>query len=160
MESNQEELRQISILQKQLENKPILSRTQINGLSGDLDRLKTKLKGFSITDVMAMPTGNLNQITAKMSAISTLRGNYSPQSAELVQLNREYQNLSKTQNEALNAGVQLKEGNNKLATTFENLSKRVIFYTGLGALTGFVTQLYNIRGEYEMLERSMGAISN
>ena len=56
-------LRQISILQKQLENKPILSRTQINGLSGDLDRLKTKLKGFSITDVMAMPTGNLNQIS-------------------------------------------------------------------------------------------------
>ena len=151
-------LRQISILQKQLENKPILSRTQINGLSGDLDRLKSKLKGFSITDVMSMPTGNLNQITAKMSAISTLRGNYSPQSVELVQLNREYQNLSKTQNEALNAGVQLKEGNNKLATTFENLSKRVIFYTGLGAITGFVTQLYSIRGEYEMLERSMGAI--
>jgi hypothetical protein len=92
-------LRQISILQKQLENKPILSRTQINGLSGDLDRLKTKLKGFSITDVMSMPTGNLNQITAKMSAISTLRGNYGPQSVELVRLNREYQNLSKTQNE-------------------------------------------------------------
>ena len=151
-------LRQIYILQKQLENKPILSRTQINGLSGDLDRLKTQLKGFSITDVMAMPTGNLNQITAKMSAISTLRGNYSPQSAELAQLNREYQNLSKTQNEALNAGIQLEEGNNKLATTFENLSKRVIFYTGLGALTGFVTQLYSIRGEYEMIERSMGAI--
>ena len=93
-----------------------------------------------------------------MSAISTLRGNYGPQSAELVQLNREYQSLSKTQNEALNAGTQLKEGNNKLATSFENLSKRVIFYSGLGAITGFVTQLFSIRGEYEMLERSMGAI--
>ena len=131
--------------------------TQISNLNKKLEILQAKVKQ-SFSTVMSMPTGNLNDISAKMKAITNLRGQYAANAPELVQLNQAYQRLSNMQKEALTAGVQLEKSNNKLSTSFENLGKRVIFYAGLGALTGFVEQIYDIRGQYEMLERSMGAI--
>ena len=78
--------------------------------------------------------------------------------AKLASTNREIMTLKKANKDALASGVQMEKQTNKLATSFENLGRRVLFYTGLGAMTGFVRQLYTIRGKYEMLERSMGAL--
>ena len=132
--------------------------TQISNLTAKLDKLRAKTNVGSLSSVLEMPSGNLNEINAKMSAITKLRGTYSATSPEIVQLNQEYAKLSESQRQAMTAGLQLHESNNKLISSFGNLAKRVVFYTGLGAITGFVEQIYQIRGEYEMLERSMGAI--
>jgi tetrahydromethanopterin S-methyltransferase subunit G len=113
--------------------------TQISNLNKKLEILQAKVKQpLSFNNVMSMPTGNLNDISAKMKAITNLRGQYAANAPELAQLNQAYQRLSNIQKEALTAGVQLEKHNNKLATSFENLGKRVMFYAGLAALTSFV----------------------
>ena len=133
--------------------------TKISNLNKKLETLQSKVKQpLSFGSVMGMPETTLNDISSKMKAISDLRGGYAKGATELTQLNQSYQRLSNTQREALSSGVELERRNNSLATSFTNLGKRVLFYAGLGALTGFVEQVYSIRGEYEMLERSMGAL--
>ena len=133
--------------------------TKISNLNRKLEILQSKVKQpLSFGGVMGMSENSLNDISIKMKAINDLRGTYAKGSPELSQLNQNYQRLSISQREALTAGIQLEKHNNTLASSFENLGRRVIFYAGLGAITGFVEQIYQIRGQYEMLERSMGAI--
>jgi hypothetical protein len=118
--------------------------------------------GQSYTSAMAMEATSIQQRIEKMKALQIVQKNLSTSefdySSKLNNVNTSIQNLKKANESALTAGIQLEKHNNKLSTSFENLGKRVIFYAGLGALTGFVEQIYDIRGQYEMLERSMGAI--
>ena len=161
-------LRSLQGIQQSLQGKSVLSIPEMQRLNTQVDNLSRKMEAIrgksgtmgisqgDISSVLGMSEANLNSISAKMKSISELRGNASLNSTDLSRLNKEYQRLSESQSKALTSGTELKTHNNSLATSFENLSKRVIFYAGLGAITGFVRQLYEVRGEYEMLERSMG----
>jgi len=163
-------LRSLQGIQQSLQGKSVLSIPEMQRLNTQVDNLSRKMEAIrgksgtmgisqgDISSVLGMSEANLNSISAKMKSISELRGNASLNSTDLSRLNKEYQRLSESQSKALTSGTELKTHNNSLATSFENLSKRVIFYAGLGAITGFVRQLYEVRGEYEMLERSMGAL--
>ena len=63
--------------------------TQISNLNKKLETLRAKIKQpLTFSNVMAMPTGNLNDISAKMKAITALRGQYAANAPELVQLNQ------------------------------------------------------------------------
>ena len=163
VESKLQELRR---LQQSLNSNPILNSadmqrldTQISNLTAKVTKLKAEAsKPTSMASVMNMSEGTLGDISSKQQAISSLRMSYAANSTELAKLNQEYQRLGRVQKEALTSGVQLEMKTNKLATSFENLGRRLAFYTGVGAITGFVSQLLEVRGQFEMLERSMGAI--
>lgn len=134
--------------------------TKISNLTAKVAKLKyeTTSSPMKMGDVLGMSEKNLNDISAKMKAVNDLRGFYGKGAPELKQLNQEYQRLGDTQKKALSAGVELEKHNNKLATSFENLGRRVMFYAGIAGITQFVSQLFNIRGQFELLERSMGAL--
>ena len=125
-------------------------------------RARVAAGGSSYDSAMAMSATTIQQRIEKIKALQNVQRNLSNSdvnyATQLNSVNREMDNLKKANQAALTSGMELEKHNNKLVTSFENLFRRVIFYTGLGAITSFVKQIYTIRGEYEMLEVSMGAL--
>ena len=109
-----------------------------------------------------MGNKSIQERTEKLKALQIVQRNLSTDDAEyamkLRNVNKAMEDLKKQNAEALSSGIQLQKANNSLAESFKNLGKRVLFYTGLGALTGFVKSLMDVRGQYELLERSIGAV--
>lgn len=127
-----------------------------------LDNLRQKsskpIMPKDMTGVMGMSEKTLDQIAFKMKAISELRAKTPIDSADISRLNGEYARLSKLQTEILGKNAALVESNNALGRAFNYIRNRLAFTLTIGAFTGFVRQLYEIRGQYELLERSLGVL--
>lgn len=125
-------------------------------------RQRIATAGTSYDSAMAMSAKTIQERMDKMKALQIVQRNLSSENekeaAQLKKVNQELRNLKKANDEAAGSGVKLINNNSKLLESFENLARRVVFYAGLGALTGFIKSLYQVRGEYEMLERSIGAV--
>lgn len=125
-------------------------------------RRRITTAGASYDSAMSMSSKTIQERMDKMKALQIVQRNLSmdneKEAQQLRNVNKELLNLKRANQEAANAGVELQKKNNKLAESFSNLGKRVLFYTGLGALTGFVRSLVEVRGQYELLERSIGAV--
>lgn len=125
-------------------------------------RRRITTAGASYDSAMSMSARTIQERMDKMKALQIVQRNLSmdnqKEAQQLRNVNKELAALKKANLEAANAGVELQKKNNKLAESFVNLGKRVLFYTGLGALTGFVRNLVEVRGQYELLERSIGAV--
>ena len=117
-------------------------------------------KPMSMTDVLNMPEKTLDDIATKMRAIANIRGQFGTNSAELQRLNNEYRRLGQVQNEALGRNQSLIRSNNALASSFGYIRNRIVYALTLGAVTNFTKQIFEIRGQYELLERSIGVIIN
>lgn len=160
-------LKELQRLQQSMQGKTILSSSDMDKLNSKVEALTIKIaklkyqtsgSPLKMTDVLGMSESSLNAVSLKMKAIGDLRGTFGKGSAELSKLNQEYLRLNEAQKSLLTQGVKLESNNNKLAASFSNLWRRVLFYTSLGAMTGFVRQMLDIRGQFEMTERSMGAL--
>lgn len=146
---------------KQLNLKKVnLSGAGLSNLASASQTNATNVSDY--TSAMAMGTASIQERMDKLKALKDVQRNLSTSDADyqsrISAVNKEMSNLKKANQEALASGVQLEKGNNKLMQTFENLGRRVLFYFSLGVLTGFVKQLIHIRAQYEILERSMGAL--
>lgn len=151
---------------EKLLQREILLRQQTANLAARIAREEEKSRisqgGQSYEKAMAMGNKSIQERTEKLKALQIVQRNLSTDDAEyamkLRNVNKAMEDLKKQNAEALSSGIQLQEANNSLAESFKNLGKRVLFYTGLGALTGFVKSLMDVRGQYELLERSIGAV--
>lgn len=129
----------------------------------ELERLKktaTMPATLNMANVMGMSEKTLNEISLKMKAISDLRKNTPINSTDIQTLNAEYKRLSKIQDEILGKNQQLIKSNNSLGRAFNYVKNRLAFALSIGAITNFTKQLYEIRGQYELLERSLGVLVN
>ena len=118
-------------------------------------RVPTDVQG-----VLGMPIKTLDEIAAKMQAIRNIRGGFELGSPELKRLNMEYERLSKLQTEYLGKNTMVEKSNNALARSFSYIRNRIVYAMTLGAATSFTKQVYEIRGQYELLERSLGVLVN
>lgn len=151
---------------EKLLQREILLRQQTANLAARIAREEEKSRisqgGQSYEKAMAMGNKSIQERTEKLKALQIVQRNLSTDDAEyamkLRNVNKAMEGLKKQNAEALSSGIQLQKANNSLAESFKNLGKRVLFYTGLGALTGFVKSLMDVRGQYELLERSIGAV--
>jgi len=160
-QTNQELSRRQMLLNQIREQRQSEIRLQQN--LNDAQRKNTILSGGQdYESAMSLQTNSIQQRIDKIRALEIVQRNLNTTDANyqtnLQSTNKEIANLKKANTEAAAAGGVLEKGNNKLIESFKNLSRRVMFYFGLGAITGFVRELYVIRGQYEMLERSIGAI--
>lgn len=121
----------------------------------NVSRVPTDVQG-----VLGMPIKTLDEIAAKMQAISNIRGGFELGSPELKRLNMEYERLSKLQTEYLGKNTMVEKSNNALARSFSYIRNRIVYAMTLGAATSFTKQVYEIRGQYELLERSLGVLVN
>lgn len=151
---------------EKLLQREILLRQQTANLAARIAREEEKSRisqgGQSYEKAMAMGNKSIQERIEKLKALQIVQRNLSTDDAEyamkLRNVNKAMEDLKKQNAEALSIGIQLQKANNSLAESFKNLGKRVLFYTGLGALTGFVKSLMDVRGQYELLERSIGAV--
>lgn len=151
---------------EKLLQREILLRQQTANLAARIAREEEKSRisqgGQSYEKAMAMGNKSIQERTEKLKALQIVQRNLSTDDAEyamkLRNVNKAMEDLKKQNAEALSSGIQLQKANNSLAESFKNLGKRVLFYTGLGALTGFLKSLMDVRGQYELLERSIGAV--
>lgn len=151
---------------EKLLQREILLRQQTANLAARIAREEEKSRisqgGQSYEKAMAMGNKSIQERTEKLKALQIVQRNLSTDDAEyamkLRNVNKAMEDLKKQNAEALSSGIQLQKANNSLAESFKNLGKRVLFYTGLGELTGFAKSLMDVRGQYELLERSIGAV--
>ena len=156
-------LRQLEFVANRYQGKGILDTTQWNRLQNEIDKTRKKIEQLkasspkSLKDVLGMDENSVDAIAKKMQALKHVQ--IDPKNAaEVRKLGEEYQKLSRKQAELLGKGVQLTHSNNYLAQSFGYIRNRVVYALTLGAVTNFVKQLYDVRGEYELLERSLGIL--
>lgn len=153
---------------EKLLQREILLRQQTANLAARTAREEEKSRisqgGQSYERAMAMGNKSIQERTEKLKALQIVQRNLSTDdanyAAKLATVNKEMASLKKANADAISSGVQLQKVNSGLMESFKNLGKRVLFYAGLGAITGFVKSLMDVRGQYELLERSIGAVLN
>lgn len=158
-------LRMLETIQRRYANSTDLSIQQQNRLTQAISRTKAQIDKLrsaqppTMQQVLGMNEGSVDAITKKMSALKRVQ--IDPNNAQQVrQLGNEYQRLSRLQAEMLGKNVQLRESNNYLAQSFGYIRNRIVYAFASGAVANFVKQIYEVRGEYEMLERSLGILVN
>lgn len=153
---------------EKLLQREILLRQQTANLAARIAREEEKSRisqgGQSYEKAMAMGNKSIQERIEKLKALQIVQRNLSTDdanyAAKLATVNKEMASLKKANADAISSGVQLQKVNSGLMESFKNLGKRVLFYAGLGAITGFVKSLMDVRGQYELLERSIGAVLN
>lgn len=160
---------ELESIQRRMNQSGLFKRSEIQAVERDIERLKVKISNLtpksqmSLTDVLGMRTNTLDDIARKMQAIQAYRGNldFNTQRDEISKLNLEYSKLGKLQNDILGKNTKrITENNNALARSFGYIRNRLVYALTLGAATSFVKQVYEIRGQYELLERSLGVLVN
>lgn len=153
---------------EKLLQREILLRQQTANLAARIAREEEKSRisqgGQSYEKAMAMGNKSIQERIEKLKALQIVQRNLSTDdanyAAKLATVNKEMASLKKANADAISSGVQLQKVNSGLMESFKNLGKRVLFYAGLGAITGFVKSIMDVRGQYELLERSIGAVLN
>lgn len=153
---------------EKLLQREILLRQQTANLAARIAREEEKSRisqgGQSYEKAMAMGNKSIQERIEKLKALQIVQRNLSTDdanyAAKLATVNKEMASLKKANADAISSGVQLQKVNSGLMESFKNLGKRVLLYAGLGAITGFVKSLMEVRGQYELLERSIGAVLN
>lgn len=153
---------------EKLLQREILLRQQTANLAARIAREEEKSRisqgGQSYEKAMAMGNKSIQERIEKLKALQIVQRNLSTDdanyAAKLATVNKEMASLKKANADAISSGVQLQKVNSGLMESFKDLGKRVLFYAGLGAITGFLKSLMDVRGQYELLERSIGAVLN
>lgn len=153
---------------EKLLQREILLRQQTANLAARIAREEEKSRisqgGQNYEKAMAMGNKSIQERIEKLKALQIVQRNLSTDdanyAAKLATVNKEMASLKKANADAISSGVQLQKVNSGLMESFKNLGKRVLFYAGLGAITGFVKSLMDVRGQYELIERSIGAVLN
>lgn len=161
----EKKLQQLQSLSAKFQGKGILDQTQWNRLNAQIqttqekiDKLRQK-KPKSIQDVLGMDESSVDAIAKKMAALKKVT--VDPQNtAQVKQLGDEYQRLKRLQAELMGQNIQMTHSNNYLAQSFGYIRNRLVYAMTLGAITSFTKQVYEIRGQYELLERSLGVLVN
>lgn len=160
LEDAQKKLRLLEILQHRYGDTTELSVAQQKKLAQAIQRTKNeidKIKPKSLKDVLDMDESSVDAIAKKMAALKKVQINPDNKN-EVKKLSQAYQDLTQKQNNLLGKNAQVTQSNLSLARSFGYIRNRLVYALTLGAITNFVKQIYEVRGEYEMLERSLGIL--
>lgn len=168
----QKKLQELINLQNRYRGTKAFDEKQWNRLEAAIDNVRAKLERLrkkgavgstgstydTLVDIKnLMPENSIDEITAKIKALRRVK---TQDAMETRALSDEYQRLKRRQHELMGSSVQLTKSNNYLAQSFGYIRNRIVYALTLGAVTNFVKQIYEIRGQYELLERSLGVLLN
>ena len=140
----------------------VLDAAQWNRLQNAIDKTREKIEKLNMTTptlktIKGMDEKSVDDISKKLRALRNVQVD-PKNTAQVKKLGDEYQRLTRLQNELLGKGIQLTKSNNYLAQSFGYIRNRIVYALTLGAATSFVKQVYEIRAQYELLERSLGVL--
>lgn len=161
----EEKLRRLQDIQSKMRASGLFDEAKLNKVQNSIDSVKKKIESLkasqpkSLKDVLGMDESSVDAIAKKMAALKKVQINPANKE-EAKKLSQAYQDLAQKQNNLLGKNAQVAESNLSLARSFGYIRNRLAYALTLGALTKFVKDLYEIRGQYEMLERSLGILTN
>ena len=162
LDEAQKKLRLLEILQRRYAGTTELSVSQQQRLARTIQQTKNqidKIKPKSLREVLGMDANSIDQITAKMRALKNVQ--IDPKNAaEVKRVGDAYADLKRKQAQLMGQNIQMTHSNNYLAQSFGYIRNRIVYALTLGAITSFTKQIYEIRGQYELLERSLGVLVN
>ena len=140
----------------------VLDAAQWNRLQNAIDKTREKIEKLNMATptlktIKGMDEKSVDDIAKKLRALRNVQVD-PKNTAQVKKLGDEYQRLTRLQNELLGKGIQLTNSNNYLAQSFGYIRNRIVYALTLGAATSFVKQVYEIRAQYELLERSLGVL--
>lgn len=140
----------------------VLDAAQWNRLQNAIDKTREKIEKLNmetptLKTIKGMDEKSVDDISKKLRALRNVQVD-PKNTAQVKKLGDEYQRLTRFQNELLGKGIQLTKSNNYLAQSFGYIRNRIVYALTLGAATSFVKQVYEIRSQYELLERSLGVL--
>lgn len=159
----QRKLQEIRAIQTQMSTSGLFKRSEIQAVNNEIASLEKKiremrnLKPTSLNDVLNMSANSFEEISRKMSALKKVTWANDSEKQKVI---NEYKQLREEQNKLLSTNSQMVRSNNYLAQSFGYIRNRVVYALTLGAASAFVKNIYEIRGQYEMLERSLGVLLN
>lgn len=165
LQQAEDKLKRLLDLQTRFKNQGLIDEAKANRLQSAIDNVRTKIDRLrqtspkNISDVLGMNEDSVDAIAKKMAALKKLTIDPN-NAAQVKQLGDEYQRLSRLQAELLGRNIQATHSNNMLAQSFGYIRNRIVYAMTLGAMTSFIKQVYEIRGQYELLERSLGVLVN
>lgn len=151
-------------LEKQRRKEMYLGTEELAKQNIKLEEQKATLKSEttvhrSLNDVLKMQEKSVDDVAKKMKALKNV--SIDPNNTiEVKKLGDEYQRLKRLQAQLLGQSIQQTKSNNYLAQSFGYIRNRIVYALTLGAITNFTKQVYEIRGQYELLERSLGVLIN
>lgn len=115
---------------------------------------------ISLSSVIGLSEKTLDDIAYKMRQLASYRSglNVETQINEINQVNKKYAELQKNMNDIMRKNTDMIASNTALGRSWNYMKNRLAFYLSVGASTQFVKNLINIRGQYELLERSIGIL--
>ena len=135
--------------------------TYIHELQRELQLIQAQARRpINLKEALGNPENTLENITYKLQQLrSYLQGlDLSKQKNEIKQVSDEITRLEKKQNSVMGATRQWTEHNNALTRSLNYMKNRLAFVLTIGGTTQLVKQVYEIRSEYELLERSIGIL--
>lgn len=162
LDEAEKKLRLLEILQRRYAGTTELSVQEQNRLARAIAKTKEqidKMRPKTLKEVLGMDESSIDAIARKLRALKSVQ--IAPNNtAQVKQLGTEYQRLSKLQTEMMGKNLLHVQSNNALARSFGYIRNRVVYALTLGAASAFMKNLYEIRGQYELLERSLGVLVN
>ena len=171
LDQKRAKLAEIEGIVSRLQGKGILSPEKMQALTNKAEKLRDAIAKIEKTgnykpkttqDVLGMSEKTIDEITKKLNALRIVRSqlDINTQRGEINRLNTEAERLAKLQNDILGKNQHLIVSNKSLASAIGYIRNRMIYALSLGVTTNFVKQVYEIRGQYELLERSLGVLVN
>lgn len=133
----------------------------IQVVSRNLQVLQSQMnRPTDFRSVMGLDASTLENIAYKIRQLSSYRSglNVDTQAREIKTVTQEIERLQKKQNDLIGTNNNLLQSNNALARSWNYMKNRLAFYFTVGASTQFVKNLIDVRGQYELLERSIGIL--
>lgn len=160
-------LKQLQAAYNQLNNSERESRngqilvSSIQAVERAIQRIRSQAsRPISLYSALGLPEKTLDDIAYKMRMLASYRNNLNieTQSNEIKRVNAEYEKLYKLQTEILGQNAKVAQSNAVIGRSLDYIKNRLAFVFTIGTTTQFVKQIYEIRGQYELLERSIGIL--
>ena len=152
----------------ELKSQPIVDEKNLRLAESLFDRLikqAQKLNSVQGTDknvnsALKQQANTLDEISQKMQRLQAIRShlNIETQKSQIDRINAALAELKKQQDGVLQRNQQMIASNTALGRSWNYMKNRLAFYFTVGASTQFVKQLIDIRGQYELLDRSIGIL--
>ena len=115
---------------------------------------------LNLQSTLGLSEKSLDDIAYKLRMLQSYRSglDLTKQSDEVKRTTQEIDRLQKKQNEVIGTTRRWAKENDAVSRSFEYMKNRIAFMFTVGAATNFVKQIYEIRGQYELLERSIGIL--
>lgn len=135
--------------------------TYIHELQRELQLLQAQVRRpINLKEALGNPENTLENITYKLQQLRAYMQSldFSKQKNEIKQVGDEITRLEAKQNKVMGSTRQWTEQNNALTRSLNYMKNRLAFVLTIGGTTSLVKQVYEIRSEYELLERSLGIL--